>query len=108
MHQERKKREVIKKISFILKEIIDNPKIFLTVLDIILPSKKGIMVIYLSIFPDEKKNEVIKILLKESNKIKQLIKKQKFLRYLPKKIFFKYDSGLKSMEEIDKILKSIK
>ncbi|GIW66126.1 MAG: hypothetical protein KatS3mg095_0024 [Candidatus Parcubacteria bacterium] len=106
MIQERKKNNFIRKLSFILNNIIDDPKIIISILDINLPSKKGNMFVYLSIFPDDKKDEIIRILRKESLKIKNRIKKLKVLRYLPRKIFFKYDQSLKFMQEIDKILRN--
>lgn len=105
MFKERKKGEIIKKINMILREIIDDPQVIITILDVNLVYKKGNMFIYLSIFPDKKKFEVIKNLKKDILKIKSIIKKRKILKYLPKKIFFRYDPGLKFMQEIDKILK---
>ncbi|GIW65753.1 MAG: hypothetical protein KatS3mg094_272 [Candidatus Parcubacteria bacterium] len=107
MLQERKKSEFIKKLSLVLREIIDDHKIIITILDVNLPSKKGNMIIYLSVFPDVKIFEVIEILKKEIPKIKKIIKKMRILRYIPKKIFFRYDQSLKSMEEIDKIFRVI-
>lgn len=105
MKLERKKSEVIKKINLILKSIIDDPKIILTVLDVNLPAKKGNMTIYLSIFPDDKKEMVVRNLIKETNKIKLSLKKFKVLKYLPKKIFFRYDPSLRFMQDLDKIFK---
>jgi ribosome-binding factor A len=105
MKQDRKKKEVIKNLSLVLRDVIDDPKIIFSVLDINLPTKKGDMFIYLSIFPDEKKDEVINLLRKETIKIKKAINKLKILKYIPKKIFFRYDPGLRFMQNIDKILK---
>ena len=105
MYRERKKKEIIKQLNLVLRKIIDDPNIILTVLDINLPIKKGNMIIYLSIFPDEKKDEVINLLKKELINLKKVLKKNKVIKFLPKLILFKYDPGLRFMQDIDKILK---
>ncbi len=106
MRAERKKFLIIEILSSILRERID-PNIIFTILDLSLPQKGGVMKVKLSIFPDDKAKEVVKILNKESQKIKNELKERIYLRYLPKKIIFKYSADLKEAQEIDKILKEI-
>lgn len=107
MRGERKKFLVIEKLSEILETIIKGEVVF-TILNVSLPQKGGIMKVYLSIFPDEKVEPIIKELNKESAKIKNELKNKIYLRYLPNKIVFKYSSDLKEAQIIDKILKEEK
>lgn len=107
MRGERKKFLVIEKLSEILETIIKGEVVF-TILNVSLPQKGGVMKVYLSIFPDEKVEPIIKELNKESAKIKNELKNKIYLRYLPKKIVFKYSSDLKEAQIIDKILKEEK
>lgn len=111
MRGERKKFLVIEKLSEILETIIKGEVVF-TILNVSLPQKGGVMKVYLSIFPDEKAETIIKELNKESakikNELKNKIKNKIYLRYLPKKIVFKYSSDLKEAQIIDKILKEEK
>ncbi len=107
MRGERKKFLVIEKLSEILETIIKGEVVF-TILNVSLPQKGGVMKVYLSIFPDEKAETIIKELNKESAKIKNELKNKIYLRYLPKKIVFKYSSDLKEAQIIDKILKEEK
>jgi|FaiFalDrversion2_1042247.scaffolds.fasta_scaffold01064_3 ribosome-binding factor A len=105
MKAERKKNEILKFLNLYIKEVIDNPGIIITVLDVNIPSKKGVMNIYLSIFPEKFTKEVINLLKKEERKLKNILKLSKILRYLPKKIYFYNLANLKLLEEVDKILK---
>lgn len=107
MRGERKKFLVIEKLSEILETIIKGEVVF-TILNVSLPQKGGVMKVYLSIFPDEKAETIIKELNKESAKIKNELKNKIYLRYLPNKIVFKYSSDLKEAQIIDKILKEEK
>ena len=106
MRRERKKFLIIETLSKILKEKID-PRVVFTILDISLPQKGGIMKVRISIFPDEKAKEVISDLNKDSLKIKNELKRKIYLRYLPKKIIFRYTKDLEEAQKIDKILKSL-
>jgi len=106
MRVERKKFLLIEVLSKILRERI-NPKVIFTILDVSLPQKGGVMKVKISIFPDQKAKEVISDLNKDSTKIKNELKKSIYLRYLPKKIIFRYSKDLKEAQEIDKILKQL-
>jgi ribosome-binding factor A len=106
MRDERKKFLIIEKLSEILEEII-NGEGFFTILNISLPQKGGIMKVLISIYPDEKANDIIKELNSMQNKIKSELKERVYLRYLPKRIKFIYSKDLKEMEEIDRILKDL-
>jgi len=105
MKAERKKNEIIKFLNLYIKKITDDPKIIISVLDVNVPTKKGVMNIYLSIFPEKYIKEVIMLLEQEEKKLKKILKSFKILRYLPKKIYFYNIGNLKLLEEIDKILK---
>lgn len=104
MRSERKKFLIIEKLSEILEKFIKG-EVFFTILNISLPQKGGIMKVFLSIFPDEKAKSVIHELNKDSLKIKNELKNKVYLRYLPKKILFKYSGELKEAQIIDKIIK---
>jgi len=105
MHQERRKKDLIKELNKILKIIIDDPQIIVTVLDVNLPTKKGVMIINLSVFPDHQVKNILQFLKKEIDKIKKFLKRSKIKIIIPKRIFFKYSPNLKFMAELDKILK---
>jgi len=104
MRIERKKFLVIEALSEIIEKIIEGDVVF-TILNVSLPQKGGIMKVSLSIFPDEKAKKIIEELNKESKKIKNELKNKIYLRYIPKKIVFKYSNELKEAQIIDKILK---
>ncbi len=106
MKEERKKFLIIEELSKILQEILDKDVVF-TILNISLPQKGGVMKIILSIFPENKAEKIIKELNKDSNKIKNELKKRCYLRYLPKKIIFKFSKELKELQMIDKIIKNL-
>ncbi len=106
MRSERKRFLIIETLSKILKDRID-PKIIFTILDVSLPQKGGVMKVKISIFPDEKAKKVVSELNKDSIKIKNELKKSIYLRYLPRKIIFRYSKDLKEAQEIDKILQEL-
>jgi ribosome-binding factor A len=83
-----------------------NPQknIFLTVVDVKLPQKGGRMKIYLSIYPEKEIKKIINYLNKRQNKIKEEIKNNIYLRYLPSEVIF-YPSF--EFKEAEKVLKLI-
>lgn len=105
--QERKRFELIKQISTIIREKLDDPSIIFTVVDLTLPKKGGKMKVYLSIFPEVKEKEIINFLNKNSFKIKQDIIKRVFLRYLPSKIIFYPSSVMKNADQVLRLIDEI-
>lgn len=105
--KERKKFETIKKISSILQKIIPEKNILLTIVDLNLPKKGGVLKIYLSIFPENKEKEIIKFLNQNQKKIKNEIKENVYLRYLPSKIVFYSSSAFKEADEVLKLIDKI-
>ena len=106
MRSERKKFLIIEILSEIIEKYIEKDIVF-TILNLSLPQKGGVMKVVLSVFPDEKADEAIKELNKNQIKIKNELKNKIYLRYLPKKIVFKYSKQLKEAQILDKILKDI-
>lgn len=102
--QERKRFELIRQISLIIKEKLPNINNIFTVIDLTLPKKGGIMKVYLSVFPEKNEREIINFLNRNNFKIKKEIIKRLFLRHLPRKIIF-YPSS--AMKDADKVLKLI-
>lgn len=106
MRAERKKFLLTEELSKIIQEIIDHNVVF-TILNLSLPQKGGVMKVILSIFPESKAEKIIKKLNKESQKIKNKLKSNVYLRHLPKKILFKFSQELKKAQVIDKMLKNL-
>jgi len=103
--KERKKFEVIRKVSEILNKFKQRRDILVTVVDLILPRKGGTMRIYLSIYPKIYEKETIKYFNEISRGIIKEIRENIYLRYLPSKVIF-YSSD--EFEIADKVLKLIK
>jgi len=106
--KERKRFEVIKKISEIIYQLIPEKNVLLTVVDLILPQKGGLMKVYLSIFPEAKTNDLIKYLNKRQKTIKYEIRKNIYLRYLPSKVIFYPSSEFRQAEEVLKLIDEAK
>jgi ribosome-binding factor A len=102
--KERKKFEIIRKISEIIYKLNPQKNVFLTIIDVKLPQKGGRMKVYLSIYPEKKTKRVIDYLNKRQNKIKEEIKRNIYLRYLPSEVIF-YPSF--EFKEAEKVLKLI-
>jgi len=102
--KERKKFETIRKISEIIYKLAPQKNIFLTIVDVKLPQKGGRMKIYLSIYPEKEIKKVIDYLNKRQKKIKEEIKRNIYLRYLPSEVIF-YPSF--EFKEAEKVLKLI-
>lgn len=102
--KERKRFEIIRKLSEIIHKLNPKKNIILTIVDINLPPKRGVMKIYLSVFPENKASEIINYLNKKQKTIKEEIKKNIFLRHLPSKVIF-YPSF--EFKEAEKVLKLI-
>jgi ribosome-binding factor A len=102
--KERKKFEIIRKISEIIYKLNPQRNIFLTIVDVKLPQKGGSMKVYISVYPQKEMKKVLIYLNKKQSKLKDEIKKNIYLRYLPSKIVF-YPSF--EFEEAEKVLKLI-
>jgi len=106
--KERKKFEVINRLSEIIFKLNPFSDVFLTIVNLKLPKKGGIMKVYLSVFPEEKIDEVIGYFNKISSEVKKEIKQNIFLRYLPSKIVFLPSYELKEAHEVLMLLEKIK
>ncbi len=110
--KERKKFEIIRKISEILNSHNPKKNVLITVVDLNLPQKGGKMKVYLSIFPEKERKEVIEYFNKISKTIKNELKENVYLRHLPSKIVFypsdEFIEAQKIFEIIDKIKDEIK
>lgn len=102
--KDRKKYEIIRKISEIIEKFLPHRNIVITIVNVLLPQKGGYLRVYLSIFPEEEKKQIIQFLNKISSKIKKELKNSLFLRYLPSKIIF-YPS--EEIAEAQKVLELI-
>lgn len=98
--KERKKFEIIRKISEIICKINPENNILLTIVDITLPQKRGIMKIYLSVFPETKTKEILNYFNKKQKTIKKEIIENVYLRYLPSKIIFYPSFEFKQAQQV--------
>lgn len=102
--RERKKFETIRKISEIIYKLNPKKNVLLTIVDLKLPRKGGVMKIYLSIFPEIEIKEVIDYLNKKQKTIKDEIRKNVYLRHLPSKVIFYPSFEFKLAEEVLKLI----
>lgn len=101
---ERKKSEFIKIISEIILRFNPSKNNIITVTDLKLPKKGGVLKVYLSVFPEKEVYKVIDYLnLKQKTIIKEF-KKNMYVKYLPSRVIF-YPSFVYSQAE--KVLKLI-
>ncbi len=105
--KERKKFEVIRKISEIINKFNPERNVLLTIVDIRLPKKGGVMKVYLSVFPETKTKEIIKYLNREQKAIKNEIIDNLYLRYLPSKIIFYPSFEFKEAQEVLNLIDEI-
>lgn len=106
--KERKKYEVIKALSEIMQKFNIFRDILFTIVDVKLPKKGGYLRVYLSVFPEEKRNEFISYFQKISSTLKNELKREVYLRHLPSKIVFYTSKEFKEAERVYKILEKIK
>jgi len=106
--KERKKFEVIKALSEIMQKFNVFKDVLFTIVDIKLPKKGGYLRVYLSVFPEEKKNDFVSYFQKISSTIKNELKKEVYLRHLPSKIVFYTSKEFEEAERVYKILEKIK
>jgi ribosome-binding factor A len=110
--KERKKFEVIRKISEIINKLNPEKNVLLTVIDVSLPKKGGVIKIYLSVFPEEKTKEIINYLNKKQRTIKNKIIENVYLRHLPSKVLlyasFEFKKAQKVLELINEVTKQEK
>lgn len=110
--KERKKFEVIKKISEIILEFLPKKNIIVTVVDLKLPKRKGNLKVFLSVYPEKEREEIIKYFNNLSKEIKNEIKERVYLRHLPSKIVFypsdEFVYAQKVLELINEIENEIK
>lgn len=102
--KERKKIEIIRRLSEIINKLNNQKNTVITITDVTMPSKGGLMKIYLSVFPDNRETELVQYLNAINFKIKKECLNVIRFRYLPRKIIFKTS---KSIKEGDKLLKLI-
>jgi ribosome-binding factor A len=102
--KERKRFEIIRKVSEIIYKLNPRENVFLTIVDIKLPKKGGRMKVYLSIFPEKETSYIINYLNKRQKKIKEEIKNNVYLRYLPSQVIFYPSSEFREAEKVLKLI----
>ncbi|GIW67170.1 MAG: hypothetical protein KatS3mg096_038 [Candidatus Parcubacteria bacterium] len=102
--KERKKFETIRKISEIIYKLNPKKNVLLTIVDLKLPKKGGVMKVYLSVFPENDIENIIGYLNKKQKTIKDEIRKNVYLRYLPSKIIFYPSFEFKLAERVLKLI----
>ena len=102
--KERKRFELIRKISEIIYKLNPQKNVLLTIVDIKLPQRGGKMKIYLSIFPEKERDYIINYLNKRQKKIKEEIKKSVYLRHLPSEVVFYPSFEFEIAEEVLKLI----
>jgi ribosome-binding factor A len=98
--KERKRFEIIRKISEIINKLNPEKNVLLTIVDISLPQKGGKMKIYLSVFPEAKTKEIINYFNRKQKTIKEEIIENVYLRYLPSKIVFYPSFEFKKAQQV--------
>ncbi len=106
--KERKKFEVIKALSKIMQKFNIFRNDLFTIVDVKLPKKGGYLRVYLSVFPEKKKNEIVSYFQKINSTLKNELKKEVYLRHLPSKIVFYTSQEFEEAEKVYKILEKIK
>lgn len=106
--KERKRFEIIRKVSEILNKYNIFANVFFTIVDIRLPKKGGIMKIYLSVFPQQKSREVVDFFNKMQKEIKNEIKENIYLRHLPSQLRFFSSSAFEEADRVFRLLEKIK
>ena len=101
--KERKIFEIIKKLNEAFIYLNPEKNTLISIVDIKLPKKGGVMKIWLSIYPREKEKDIIKELSNNQKKIISYLKKLK-LKYLPRKIIFIPSDIFARASEIYKII----
>lgn len=105
--QERKKIETIRRLSEILNKVNNHKNTIITITNIIMPSKGGVMTIYLSVFPDKNELKIIQYLNAINFKIKKECLVTICFRHLPRKIIFKTSKSIKEGEELLKLINNL-
>lgn len=106
--KERKKFEVLRQLSEILKKFNIFSNVLFTIVDLRLPKRRGIMKVYLSVFPQEKTKEVVDYFNKIHKEIKNEIKENVYLRHLPSQIKFFSSSVFEEAEQVFRLLEKLK
>ncbi len=106
--KERKRFEVIRKISEILLQFLPKKNLLVTVVDLKLPKRKGYLKVYLSVYPEKEREEMIKYFNRFSKEIKNEIKKKIYLRHLPSKVIFYPSDEFISAQQVFELIEKIK
>ncbi len=103
-----KLNEVVKNelSKIIAKEIDLPPGVFLTITEAETSEDSSESKIFISVFPENKISEVLKILNREIYGLQQILNKRIKIRFVPK-IRFLEDKRLKEAQKIDTLLESI-
>ncbi len=102
--RERKKFEIIRRISEILNKFKERKDSLITIVNLTLPQKRGTIKVYLSVYPKNFEKETISFFKTQSRSILKEIRENVYLRYLPSRIFF-YSSD--EFEKADQVLRLI-
>jgi len=90
--------------SFIKKEICPEPGIIVTAMRVEASSDLRMAKIFVSVFPESKEKEVLKLLKDKSREFHNSLKHQLRTKFLPE-IFFEIDRAIKLEREIEEVLK---
>lgn len=105
--KERKKYEVIRKLSEILNQFKERKDVLITIVDLSLPKKGGAMKVFLSIYPLNFAKNTIEYLNKISRSILKEVKENIYLRHLPSKIIFYSTEVFNQADQILKLIKEV-
>lgn len=96
------------KIAEIIQKRLDAPlDILITIVKVDTSPDLENVKIFFSVLPDEKKDEALKFLIKNSKEIKKNLAKELELKKIPK-LKFKFEETEKKAQEIEQLLDSLK
>lgn len=104
---ERLEHKFISSISDIIKNEIKDDRIqFVTITDVSITNDLSFAKVYVTVFDDTKREEVLKVLNKASNFIERELCKRVEIRKMPD-IHFVYDESIEYSNNIENIIESI-
>ena len=105
MRGERRVRELLRVIAEAIRGETP-PGVVASVISVSQPQHGTILVVEVSVFPDERAAEIVAQLNAIERSVRQLVRQRIYMRHLPRQIRFVYSAALKQQQELGTIEKS--